>query len=141
MIFNFQIRILNDGSSYQRCSKKKGVLRNFSKFTGKHLCQSLFFNKVAGLKKRLWHRRFHVNFAKFLVTPLYRTPLDDCLCNEPFEFSDIWQGYLFNYVSYLFYINRYSKKIIGNKYFYYCFLKLLLNSNNNSTLTYRNETE
>ena len=29
---------------------KKGVLRNFTKFTGKHLCQSLFFNKVAGLR-------------------------------------------------------------------------------------------
>ena len=28
----------------------KGVLRNFTKFTGKHLRQSLFFNKVAGLK-------------------------------------------------------------------------------------------
>ena len=36
----------------QRCSVKKvfckkGALRNFIKFTGKHLCQSLFFNKVA----------------------------------------------------------------------------------------------
>ena len=33
---------------------KKGVLRNFVKFTGKHLCQSLFFNKVAYhfIKKR-----------------------------------------------------------------------------------------
>ena len=30
----------------QRCFVKKGVLRNFTKFTGKHLCQSLFFNKV-----------------------------------------------------------------------------------------------
>ena len=29
---------------------KKGVLRNFPKFTGKHLCQSLFFDKVAGLR-------------------------------------------------------------------------------------------
>ena len=29
---------------------KKGVLRNFTKFTGKHLCQNLFFNKVAGLR-------------------------------------------------------------------------------------------
>ena len=28
---------------------KKGAHRNFAKFTGKHLCQSLFFNKVAGL--------------------------------------------------------------------------------------------
>ena len=27
---------------------KNGVLRNFAKFTGKHLYQSLFFNKVAG---------------------------------------------------------------------------------------------
>ena len=26
----------------------KGALRNFAKFTGKNLCQSLFFNKVAG---------------------------------------------------------------------------------------------
>ena len=27
---------------------KKGVLSNFAKFTGKHLCQNFFFNKVAG---------------------------------------------------------------------------------------------
>ena len=55
--------------------RKKGVLTNFAKFTGKHMCQSLFFNKVADLrvatllKKRLWHRYFPVNFAKFLRTP------------------------------------------------------------------------
>ena len=30
----------------------KGVLRNFAKFTGKHLCQGLFLNKVASLLKR-----------------------------------------------------------------------------------------
>ena len=29
---------------------EKSVLRNFAKFTGKHLCQSLFFNNVAGLR-------------------------------------------------------------------------------------------
>ena len=28
---------------------KKGVLKNFAKFTEKHLCQGLFFNKVASL--------------------------------------------------------------------------------------------
>ena len=27
---------------------KNGVLGNFVKFTGKHLCQSLFFNNIAG---------------------------------------------------------------------------------------------
>ena len=31
--------------SHRRCSVRKGVLRNFAKFTGKHLCQSLFFKK------------------------------------------------------------------------------------------------
>ena len=51
-------------SSQRRCSIKKGVLENFAEFTGKHLCQSLF-----SLKKRLWHRGFPVNFAKFLRTP------------------------------------------------------------------------
>ena len=30
---------------------KKAVLKNFSNFTGKHPCWSLFFNKVAGLKR------------------------------------------------------------------------------------------
>ena len=29
---------------------KKGVIRNFAKFTGKHLCQSSFLNKVADLR-------------------------------------------------------------------------------------------
>ena len=32
------------------CSVKKGSLRNFTKFTGKQLCQRLFLNKVAGLR-------------------------------------------------------------------------------------------
>ena len=65
---------INFRSNHSRCSVKKGVLKNFSKSTGKHLCQSLF-NKVAGLrsatllKRRLWHRCFPVNFAKFLRTP------------------------------------------------------------------------
>ena len=56
------------------CSIKKGVLRNFAKFTGKHLCLSLFFSKVASLrpttllKKRLWYRCFPVNFVIFQRT-------------------------------------------------------------------------
>ena len=29
---------------------EKGVHRNFTKFIGEYLCQSLFFNKVAGLR-------------------------------------------------------------------------------------------
>ena len=52
---------------------KKDVLKNFAEFTEKYLCQSLFFNTVAGLK--LWHRCFPVNFAKFL-----KAPSDNCFC-------------------------------------------------------------
>ena len=37
-------------SSRQEVFCEKGVLRNFTKFAGKYLCQSLFFNKVAGLR-------------------------------------------------------------------------------------------
>ena len=54
---------------------KKGVPRNFTKFTGKYRCQSLFFNKIADLRlatvleKSLWHRCFPVNFVKFLGEP------------------------------------------------------------------------
>ena len=63
------------GSSRPVVFCKKGVLRNFIKLTGKRLWQSLFINKVAGLrpatllKKRLWQRRFPVSFVKFLRIP------------------------------------------------------------------------
>ena len=36
---------------------KKGALGNFIKFTGKHLCQSLFFNKVAALRLQLYLKK------------------------------------------------------------------------------------
>ena len=76
---------------------RKGALRNFEKFTGKHLCQSLLFNKVAGLrtvtllKKRFWYRCFPVNFSKFLKRPsiteylrwlLLKTPLNQLTFRE-----------------------------------------------------------
>ena len=37
---------------YFYSEKKLGVLKSFSKFTGKHQCRSGFFNKVAGLRRR-----------------------------------------------------------------------------------------
>ena len=57
-------------SSQRRCSVKKGVLTNFAKFTGKTCVRVSFLIKLqALLKKRLWHRCFHVNFAKFVRAP------------------------------------------------------------------------
>ena len=58
-LFNFSVAVLEIKSQYvvievsteavaRRCSFKKGILRNFAKFTGKHLRQGPFFNKIAG---------------------------------------------------------------------------------------------
>ena len=65
--FKRERHLMENRSSHQRCSVKKGVLRNLAKFTGKHLCQSLYFDNVAGLraatllKQILLHR---CNFIK-----------------------------------------------------------------------------
>ena len=59
-------------SSHRRCSVTKGVLRNL-------------------LKKRLWHRCFPVNFAKFLRTPFSQNTsgrLLLCLLKSMTEFSN-----------------------------------------------------
>ena len=60
---------------YEHIQMQPPDVLKLAKFTGKYLCQSLFFNKVAGLrpstllKKRFWHGCFSVIFAKFLRTP------------------------------------------------------------------------
>ena len=61
---------------------KKDVLRSFTKFTGKHLCQSLFYNKGVGLrpatllKKETLAKVFSCEFCGISKnTFLHRTPL------------------------------------------------------------------
>ena len=83
------LQLQNVRGSHLEVFCKKGALKNFAKFTGKHLFQSLFFfTKVADLrpatlfKKRLWHRCFPVNFEKFLRTLFfYTTPPGNCFWN------------------------------------------------------------
>ena len=116
---------------------RKDVLGNFAKFTGKHLCQSLFFNKVACLKpvtllkKRLWHRCFPVNFEKFLRTPfLWNTSgrlLLDRVLNTP----------LF-YITYIIESNteQVTQKCFGSNY---C-EKILKNSGKTSTKAFTSRT-
>ena len=52
-------------TSYQRCSMKKGVLRNLTIFTGKHLYQSLF------LKKETLVHVFSCEFSEFSENTLF----------------------------------------------------------------------
>ena len=66
---------------------EKGVLEYFVKFTVKHMCKRLFFNKVAGLTSptslnsdvsKLWHRCFPMNFAKFLGATILQNISGSC---------------------------------------------------------------
>ena len=85
MILEIIFRILR--STHRRYSVKKGVLGNFAKSTGKHLCQSLFFNKVKGLrpatlvKERLWYWCFLVSFGKFSKKTFLRNTCGQLLMN------------------------------------------------------------
>ena len=49
----------NNRSSHRRCSVKKGALKYFAKFTGKHICQSLYLIKLQAAANtgrfRLWY--------------------------------------------------------------------------------------
>ena len=74
-------------SGHQRCSVKKVFLKNFANFTGKHLCWSLFLNKVAGyqacnfIKKRLQDCYFLWNLLNFLRTPILKNICERLFCS------------------------------------------------------------
>ena len=56
-----------DRSSHRRCSLRKYVLRNFAKFTGKHLCQGLFISGPKAcnfIKKDTLTQVFSCEFCK-----------------------------------------------------------------------------
>ena len=55
-------------SSHHKCSVRKGVLRNFAKFTGKQLCQRLSFNKV---KKESLAQVFSCEFYKIFMNTFF----------------------------------------------------------------------
>ena len=55
---------VNARSSHPEVFSERGVLLNFGKFTEKHICRSLFFNKVAGWK------------------PFLRTPILKNICEQ-----------------------------------------------------------
>ena len=55
---------------------KEGVLKNFAKLTGKHLRQSLFFNKVAGgachfIKKETLAQVFSCEFCEIFKNTFF----------------------------------------------------------------------
>ena len=71
------------------------VLKNFVKFTGKQLCQSLLFNKVAGLrpvtllKKRLW-QMFSCEFREIFRNTFFIEHLRWLLLNKTYKKMSVW---------------------------------------------------
>ena len=81
-IISLNVQLYSSEAVARRCSVKKVALGNFTKFIGKHLCQSLFFNKVAGLrlaillKKESLAQVIPCEFCKISKnTFFHRTPL------------------------------------------------------------------
>ena len=74
---------------------KKGILRSFANFTGKHLRWNLFLielQKVCSfMKKRLRHKRFPKEFTKFLRTPSLKI-VNDCFWNLFFNLSCLFSN-------------------------------------------------
>ena len=76
--------------------RRRCVVRNLAKLVGKHLYQSLFFNKdlrpATLWKKRLRHRCSPVNFAKFLRTRFFTEHLQWLLLKffSTFPFHTPW---------------------------------------------------
>ena len=54
----------------KRVFHKKAVIKSFTIFTGRHLCQSVFF--CSFIKKRPQHNCFLLNIAKFLKAPILK---------------------------------------------------------------------
>ena len=64
--------IINYRSSHHSCAVKKCVLKNFPEFMGKKLCQSLFFNRVAGPAADALQNRCFKNFTVFAADHLLK---------------------------------------------------------------------
>ena len=85
-------------SSHPEVFCRKGILRNFAEFTGKHLCQSLFLIKFIRpatlLKKRLWYKCFPMNLAKVPIIPFLLKSSGGCFCRSPSTILKFSQDFL-----------------------------------------------
>ena len=64
----WNLLILKHRNSHRRCSVKIDVLKNFVKFIGKHLCQSLYFNEVTGDLAQVFSCKFCEIFKNSFFT-------------------------------------------------------------------------
>ena len=89
---------------------KKGVLKSFTIFTGKHLLWTLAFNFI---KKTLQHRCFPVNTANFLRTSILKNIWEGLLLDNWDYIFSVWRG---AQCSILFYLWKGSVNKNNSKY-------------------------
>ena len=73
-----------------RCSIKKVFLKISQKFTGKHLCQSLFFNKVCNfIKKETLAKAFSCEFCETFKNTFFAEHLRTTTSKQFFDNSHV----------------------------------------------------
>ena len=82
---------------------KNGVLRNFAKSTGKHLCQSLILNKVTNLRQKVsfWGAPTHANIIE----------IENFLLQLKDHKSGSKSGWLFHYFSFKGIMTFWSQRV------------------------------
>ena len=113
--------------SHRRCFFKKGVLKNFANFTGKHLWWNLFLIKLQAWRSENLSKRDSstgVFLWKFLRPPILKNICDDWFCSPSFSkieglfFSTslkIWYCILKRSMLFRFLVSSLSKTIYMSK--------------------------
>ena len=115
LFYDKNIMFVRKSSSHRRCSVRKGVLINYTKFRRKHLCQSL--RPATILKKRGWCSCFRVIFAKFLRTTFLQNTSGRLLLNLSLRcwFSDLrWLLLNFCYSNFFFFFLQLKMVLISD---------------------------
>ena len=71
------------------CFATKGVLRHFTKFTGKHLCQSLFFKKDF-IKKEALAQVFSCEFCEISKNTIFTEHLWTTASRSEGDIRVVW---------------------------------------------------
>ena len=104
--------------SHSRCSIKNAVLKNFAKFTGKHLCWSLLLIKLqnfwsAASLKKTPTPCFPVNIAKFLRKTFVKNICERLLLKVWFFNAKVIKTFLFGWW-YIFNFQRGTGFVFNN---------------------------
>ena len=120
----------------------KAVLKNFSIFTRKHLCWSLFLIKLQTFRsldekfywKRLEHGCFSMSIAKFLRILISRNICEWLLLHQ----SELFMFHYSNVVFLLFTVlerDSTCDAILSLIFIFFCYILILLANNKQNTLT------